>query len=92
MPFELVYHPDVKKVDLPKLDSRSKAMIKRAIEERLTTRPEIFGRPLRGSLKGYWKLRVGGYRVVFKLFDEKILILAVIDRKTVYQQSERRIE
>jgi mRNA interferase RelE/StbE len=67
-------------------------MIKRAIEERLTTRPEIFGRPLRGSLKGYWKLRVGGYRVVFKLFDEKILILAVIDRKTVYQQSERRIE
>jgi mRNA interferase RelE/StbE len=92
MPFELVYHPDVKKVDLPKLDSRTKGMIKRAIEERLTTRPEIFGRPLRGSLKGYWKLRVGGYRVVFKLSDEKNLILAIIDRKTIYRQSKRRIE
>jgi mRNA-degrading endonuclease RelE of RelBE toxin-antitoxin system len=37
-------------------------------------------------------LRVGGYRVVFKLSDEKIFILAIIDRKTLYRQSERRIE
>jgi mRNA interferase RelE/StbE len=85
MPFELVYHPDVKKIDLPKLDERSKTMIKRAIEERLSERPELFGRPLRGSLKGYWKLRVGNYRIVFKLAESRILVLAIIDRKTVYQ-------
>ena len=90
MPFDVIYHPDAKKVDIPKLDARSKTMIKMAIEERLATRPEHFGRPLRGSLKGYWKLRVGGYRIVFKLFKEKILVLAIVDRKTVYQQSERR--
>jgi mRNA interferase RelE/StbE len=92
MPFEVVYHPDVKKIDLPKLDERSKAMIKRAIEERLTTRPELFGRPLKSSLKSYWKLRVRGYRVVFKLFENKILVLAIIDRKLVYRQSTRCIE
>ena len=92
MPFEVIYHPEVKKIDIPKLDARSKTMIKRAIEERLTTRPELFGRPLRGSLKGYWKLRVGGYRIVFKLLENKILVLAIVDRKTVYQQSERRIK
>jgi mRNA interferase RelE/StbE len=92
MPFELVYHPDVKKIDLPKLDERSKTMIKRAIEERLSERPELFGRPLRGSLKGYWKLRVGNYRIVFKLAESKILVLAIMDRKTVYQQSERRVD
>ena len=92
MPFEIVYHPDVKNIDLPKLDARSKAMIKRAVEERLSTRPEVFGRPLRGSLKGYWKLRVGGYRIVFKLLGEKILVLAIVDRKTVYQRSERRVK
>jgi mRNA interferase RelE/StbE len=92
MPFEIVYHPDVKNIDLPKLDARSKTMIKRAIEERLSTRPEVFGRPLRGSLKGYWKLRVGGCRIVFKLLGEKILVLAIVDRKTVYQRSERRVE
>ena len=92
MPFEIVYHPDVKNLDLPKLDARSKAMIKRAVEERLSTRPEVFGRPLRGSLKGYWKLRVEGYRIVFKLLGEKILVLAIVNRKTVYQRSERRVE
>jgi mRNA interferase RelE/StbE len=92
MPFELVYHPDVKKIDLPKLDERSKTMIKRAIEERLSERPELFGRPLRGSLKGYWKLRVGNYRILFKLAESKILVLAIMDRKTVYQQSERRVD
>jgi len=91
MPFEIVYHPDVKNIDLPKLDARSKAMIKRAVEERLSTRPEFFGLPLRGSLKGYWKLRVGSYRIVYKLHGEKILVLAIVDRKTVYQRSERRV-
>jgi len=92
MPFEAVYHPDVKKIDFPKIDARSKTMIKWAIEERLSTRPELFGRPLRGSLKGYWKLRVGIYRIVFKLSEDKILVLAIVDRKTVYPQSERRIK
>jgi mRNA interferase RelE/StbE len=92
MPFEVVYHPDVKKIGLPNLDARSKTMIKRAIEERLTTRPELFGRPLRGSLRGFWKLRVGSFRIVFKLFEDKILVLAIVDPKTVYRQSERRIK
>jgi mRNA interferase RelE/StbE len=92
MPFDVIYHPDVKQIDVPKLDARSKTMIKRAIEERLATRPELFGRPLRGSLKGYWKLRVGSYRIVFKLSEDKILVLSIVDRKTVYPQSERRIK
>ena len=92
MPFDVIYHPDVKQIDVPKLDARSKTMIKRAIEERLATRPELFGRPLRGSLKGYWKLRVGSYRIVFKLSEDKILVLLIVDRKTVYPQSERRIK
>jgi len=91
MNYNLIYHHDVKKVDLPKIDAKNKSMIKRAIEERLATSPEVYGNPLRRSLKGYWKLRVGNYRVVFKIVGKDIRILAVIDRKTVYQQSEKRI-
>ena len=90
MNYNIIYHPDVKKIDLPKIDARNKSMLKRAIEERLTTSPEVFGKPLRRSLKGYWKLRVGDYRVVFKISGDDIRILAIIDRKTVYQQSEKR--
>jgi mRNA interferase RelE/StbE len=92
MNYNLIYHHDVKKVDLPRIDARNKSMIKRAIEERLTTSPEVYGKPLRRSLKGYWKLRVGDYRIVFKIAGNEIRILAIIDRKTVYQQTEKRIK
>jgi mRNA interferase RelE/StbE len=92
MEYNLIYHPAVKKVDLPKIDVKNKSMIKRAIEERLTTSPEIYGKPLRRSLKGYWKLRVGNYRIVFKIAGNDIRILAIIDRKTVYQKSEKRLK
>lgn len=90
MPFKLSYHPDVKKVDLPKIDAKAKAMIRRAIEERLVTHPEIYGKPLQRTLKGYWKLRVGDYRVVFKISGDEIHILGIIHRKEVYERIEER--
>jgi mRNA interferase RelE/StbE len=80
----------VKKVDLPRIDEKNKSMIKRTIEERLTTRPEVFGRPLLRSLKGYWKLRVGDYRIVFKISGNDLRIFGIIHRKKVYQDIERR--
>jgi len=91
MTFEIRYHPDVKKIDLPKIYSRNKALIKKAIENRLTTQPEHYGNPLRRTLKGYWKLRVNDYRIVFKIIKNKIPILGIIHRKDVYPQVTRRI-
>jgi len=66
-------------------------MIKKAIEERLATHPEVFGKPLQRTLKGYWKLRVGEYRVVFKILENDILVLGIIHRKDVYQRVKKRI-
>jgi mRNA interferase RelE/StbE len=91
MNFKLTYHADVKKVDLPKIDMKNRSMIKKAIEERLATRPEVFGKPLQRTLKGYWKLRVGEYRVVFKILENDILVLGIIHRKDVYQRVKKRI-
>ncbi|MBI5605655.1 MAG: type II toxin-antitoxin system RelE/ParE family toxin [Deltaproteobacteria bacterium] len=90
MTFELIYHSEVKKIDLPKIDSKNKAMIKKAIEERLITEPELYGKPLRRTLKGYWKLRIGEYRIVFKISGSVIFILGIIHRKEVYPQVKRR--
>ena len=90
MGYKLIYHADVKKSDLPKIDNKNKTMIKRAIEERLATQPEIYGKPLQRSLRGYWKLRVGDYRVVFKISEYDIFILGIMDRKNVYSQIEKR--
>jgi len=91
MNFKLIYHADVKKVDLPKIDMKNRSMIKKAIEERLATQPEVFGKPLQRTLKGYWKLRVGEYRVVFKIVENDILVLGIIHRKDVYQRVKKRI-
>ena len=90
MPFKLVYHHDVKKVDLPGIDRKNKARIKKAIEERLVNNPEVFGKPLQRTLKGYWKLRVGDYRVVYRISRKEIIILGIIHRKEIYRQVKKR--
>ena len=69
MTYKLKYHPDIRKSDLPKIDTKNRNMIKRAIEERLVNQPEIYGKPLQRTLKGYWKLRVGNYRVIFRVLN-----------------------
>ena len=91
MAYQLLYHADVKKVDLPKIDAKNKAMLKRAIKERLATQPEVYGKPLQRTLKGYWKLRVGEYRVVFKISQTDVLILGIINRKEVYRQIHKKV-
>jgi mRNA interferase RelE/StbE len=92
MAYKLKYHPDVKRSDLPKIDAKNRGMIKRAIEDRLATQPEAYGKPLQRTLKGYWKLRVGDYRVVFKVSSDSIFIFGIIHRKEVYKLIKKRIE
>ncbi len=92
MAYKLKYHPDIKKYDLSKIDAKNRKMVKRAIEERLAIQPEIYGKPLQRTLKGYWKLRVGDYRIVFKVFKASIFIFGIIHRKEVYRLIKKRIE
>ena len=91
MNFELRYHPDVRDVDIPKLNKTLKKPIKKSIEERLSVSPHQYGEPLRKTLKGYWKLRVGDYRVVYKVEGNEVWILAIINRKDVYTKAIKRI-
>jgi len=65
--FRLQYEISVVKEDIPRLSHPAKKQIKKAIEQKLTTKPEVFGKPLRRSLKGYRSLRVGDYRVIFRI-------------------------
>lgn len=73
------------------LDSFWRGQVLSAIEEKILTRPEIFGKPLRRSLKGCRSLRVGDYRIVFKIEQNTIRILAIIHRSRDYKGIERRI-
>lgn len=91
MSFALWYHEAVVASDIPDLPQTMRARIKRAIEERLTMHPEHFGKPLRRSLKGYRKLRVGDYRVIFCIEGAMVKIFLIAHRSVVYHMSGWRI-
>jgi mRNA interferase RelE/StbE len=57
----------------------------------LGNEPEKYGKPLRGSLKGYWKLPVGDIRIIFKIVGHDVVILGIIHRKIVYQKIVKRL-
>jgi len=84
--FEVFYHPDVPREDLPKLSAEIRQRIRKAIEGKLAFSPQQFGEPLRRTLKGYWKLRVGDYRVIYKISGMTVVILRIGHRREVYER------
>ncbi|MCL5069779.1 MAG: type II toxin-antitoxin system RelE/ParE family toxin [Actinobacteria bacterium] len=89
MSFLLKYHKAVKD-DLNNLEVLSKARIKRAIETRLAIDPIKSGELLKGDLKGFRKLRIGDYRIVYKVIEEEVLILGIRHRKDIYMVAKNR--
>ncbi len=81
--FGIKYHPKVKE-DIKKLDKETKEKIKKSIEGKLTKAPEIFGERLKGTLKEFWKLRVGNYRVIFIVEEDTVFVLGIWHRKKAY--------
>ena len=92
MTYQLRYHQEVKRSDIPKLNETIRRRIKNAIEKRLQVEPEKYSEPLRKTLIGYRKLRVGDYRIVLKIERKDIFILGICHRKDVYERVEKRTE
>lgn len=89
--FTVAYHEKVVTDDIPKLSSPDRRRIKSAIEKKLISEPEVFGIPLRKSLKGYRKLRVGDYRIIFKIENAIVKIFVIQHRSVVYKNLEKRL-
>ena len=72
-----------------KLDHKAQEAIVRFLRERVQPAedPRQWGKPLRGEKQGLWRYRVGNYRLICDIQDEKItvLVLAVGHRKDVYR-------
>ncbi len=88
--YRIIYHEQVVSRDIPSLSGEWREKIKSAIETKLISRPQIFGVPLRNTLKGYRKLRVGDYRVIFRVESKTIKIFAIGHRANIYRTSEKR--
>ena len=89
--YEILYVDEVVKTDLPNILEPWKTGIRHAIERKLVTRPEVYSRPLRRSLKGYRKLRVGDYRIVFRIEETTVKIFVIQHRSTVYMTAPERL-
>jgi mRNA interferase RelE/StbE len=63
--------------DIQELDGSVRKIIKKAIEEKLGTDPLKYGLPLRRTLKKFFKLRVGDYRVIYQIEQKEVTILVV---------------
>jgi len=70
---ELVFEKDFKRID--KSDQKK---IVRAIRNKLTTRPKKFGEPLSGAFSCLWKLRLGRYRIIYEIEEDKVQVYVVI--------------
>ena len=78
--------------DIALLSATAQRRIKNAIEEKLTTRPELFGKPLRYSLLGFRSLRVGDYRVVYLIENNKeVFVVLIAHRRDVYKRVLKRV-
>ncbi len=74
---------------IKKLDRVAQTSIIRFLRERIEPAddPRQWGKPLRGEKRGLWRYRVGDYRLICDIQDEKItmLVLEVGNRKDVYR-------
>lgn len=84
--YRIEYLDSVVREDIPRLPKAMRAAIKRAIEERLALDPVGFGKPLRYSLKGHRRLRVGDYRIVCRIDPARraVIIVIIKHRRDVY--------
>ncbi len=74
--------------DARKLDPQVRKNIISYLRERISTEedPRRFGKPLLADLSGLWRYRVGDYRILCRIEDDKVvvLVLAVGHRRNIY--------
>lgn len=75
--WQVEIHPLVSEEDLKRLDPQARLRITKAIRAKLTTHPTEFGHPLSGPLRGYWRLRVDEYRVIYRVEHQRLIVLVI---------------
>ena len=84
MPYTVIYSDYVSDDVIPAIPRRNKEQISKAINERLTADPIGLGKPLKYELKGYRRLRVGDWRVVYMVEGKNVIIYDIVLRRDAY--------
>ena len=86
MTYRIEYLESVVDEDIPKLTKSVRKQVKTAIERKLASHPVEFGKPLRFSLKGARRLRVGDWRVIYKIEPPNlVLVVKIGHRREIYE-------
>ena len=88
MSYKVEYSKTAKK-QIKKLDQYTKVMLVNWITKNLVgcENPREHGKALKGNLKNQWRYRVGDYRILCDIEDDKLIILVVTvgHRREIYK-------
>jgi mRNA interferase RelE/StbE len=77
---------------LRKLDRPVQKRLLDWLDERIEgcKNPRHFGEPLRGDLNGLWRYRVGDYRIICEMQEQKLIVLALAigHRREIYTRQK----
>ncbi len=89
MNYRIQYGKRVNRNRLLSIPKNERERILVGIEEKLCTRPEIYGKPLRNPLFPYWSLRVGEYRVIYWIQKDVVHVELIGQRTKIYMEAEK---
>ncbi|OGX30457.1 MAG: hypothetical protein A2705_04240 [Omnitrophica WOR_2 bacterium RIFCSPHIGHO2_01_FULL_52_10] len=75
--WQIKIHRLVVEEDFKKIPSFEQKQILKTVQKKLLADPEAYGKPLRGEFSGYWRLRIGDYRVVYKILKDEVLVYVI---------------
>ncbi len=82
--------------DMKKLGRPAQQQILDYFDKRIAPSPDprTFGKSLKSSFSGLWRYRIGDYRAICRIENEKlvVLVLRVAHRSTVYDKPTRETD
>jgi mRNA interferase RelE/StbE len=85
--YEVLLHPDVQEIYLKADKALAKKIVRcwQQLEENPHWHPNI--KALKGDYAGYYRYRIGDYRVIYSIDDKlkQVLVVAIAHRRQVYE-------
>lgn len=82
----LIKYSEKAKKELSKIDKPIAKRIHKYLVERVAQEPKNLGGFLQGNLSGFWRYRVGDYRIITEIEDNilTVLVVRIGHRKDIY--------
>ena len=93
--YQIFYDSRVQQ-DLAGLPKKDCSNIEKTILKKLSSNPLELGKPLTSRLKGWFRLRIGIYRVVYRVEKEKVIVyilkIGVRRDAKIYKDAVKRLD